>query len=282
MAVGRGGGTVSANRSLHIVTLAGGLGAAALALMHLPSGALAVLAADVAVAQDSAPAPAAPAGRGGGRGGQGPGGQGRGGRGQTEPAVQLFRETWATVMAQPMVQESLSNQQLQLHIYGDPNEIRKTTHAAQDEHYTYTGETTTNWAITVSDPANYWDLSGDGRFRIQTRNSGLRTTRVVIKTADGRYFVSEEGNPESSAWIERDYIFRDLTWRLLLMTDTPTNASNRREPDPDRVPIIPLARTAPDLTRVEEVGFSDLSEGGWIPATSRVRSWEVWGRAVAR
>jgi hypothetical protein len=194
----------------------------------------------------------------------------------------LFRETWATVMAQPIVQTSVSNQSLVLHVYGDAKEIRKTTHAADDEHYTYTGETTTNWALTLSDPKNQWDLSGDGRFRMQTRNSGMRTTRVVIKTADGRYFVSEEGNPDSSAWIARDYIFRDLTWRVLMMTDTPTNASNQRQPNPNRVPIIPTVRATPDLTKVEEVGFTDLMEGGWIPSTSRVRSWEVWGKAVPR
>jgi hypothetical protein len=255
-----------------------------------PSGAPAPVGAAVAQGQQQ-PADGQ-AGRGAGRGGEQAGAPGRGragGRGQggatsppSEPAVMLFRETWATVAAQPMVQASISNQQLVLHIYGDANEIRKTTHAAQDEHYTYTGETTTNWAITLSDPTHYWDLTGDGRFRMQTRSSGLRTTRVVIKTADGRYFVSEEGSPDSSAWIVRDYIFRDLTWRTLLMTDTPTNASNRREPDPSRVPIIPTARATPDLSRVEEVGFSDLMEGGWIPSTSRVRSWEVWGKAIPR
>lgn len=198
------------------------------------------------------------------------------------PAVMLFRETWATEAAQPMVQASISNKALTLHIYGDANEIRKSTHAADDEHYTYTGETTTNWSLTLSDPKNYWDLTGDGRFRMQTRNSGLRTTHIVIKTADGKYFVSEEGNPESTAWIARDYIFRDLTWRALLMTDTPSNASNRRQPNPKRVPLIPQQRATPDLTKIEEVGFSDLMEGGWIPSTSRVRSWEVWGKAVPR
>jgi hypothetical protein len=216
-------------------------------------------------------------GRGAGRGGRGDGGF-------TAPpadsAVMLFREVWSSEMAQPMVQASLSNQALVLHIYGKADEIRKTSHPTED--YTYTGETTTNWAITVSDPKHYWDLTRDGRIRLKTRNSGFRTTHVIIKTADGRYFASEEGNPESTAWIERDYIFRDLTWRTLLMTDTPTNASNRREPDPHRVPIIPTARATPDLKTVDEVGFSDLVAGGWIPATSRIQSWEVWGKAVPR
>ena len=211
-------------------------------------------------------------------------GQGRGGgftSAPPNPAVLLFREAWTRApMAQPMTQENLGNQQLTLHVYGHADEIRKTFHP--DEDYTYTGEATTNWALTVSDSKSLWDLSGDGRVRFRTRNSGYRFLHVVIKTADGRYFVSEEGAGESTAWIDTDFILRDLTWRLLLMTDTPTNASNRRQPDPARVPIIPTSRATPDLTRVEEVGFSDLMAGGWIPATSRVQAFEAWGRVVAR
>jgi hypothetical protein len=240
-----------------------------------PSGAAAAAQPDGGTRQGAGQQPGAP------------GQRGRGGRGEggftgppAEPAKLLFREVWAQEMAQPMVQASLSNANLSLHLYGNPDEIRKTSHPTED--YTYTGETTTNWAITLSDSKSYWNLTGDARIRLKTRNSGFRTTHVVIKTADGKYFASEEGNPESSAWIERDYIFRDLTWRALLMTDTPTNASNRRQPNPKRVPIIPTTRSTPDLAKVEEVGFSDLAEGGWIPATSRVQSWEVWGKALAR
>jgi hypothetical protein len=134
----------------------------------------------------------------------------------------------------------------------------------------------------VSDKTSYWDLSGSGKIRLKTQNTGYRFLHVVIKTADGRYFVSEEGSGESSVWIETDYIFHDLHWRNLLMTDTPTNASNKRPPNPKRVPIIATSKGTPDLTKVEEVGFSDLMEGGWIPATSRVSAFDLYGKAVPR
>jgi len=200
---------------------------------------------------------------------------------QTEPAKHLFHEAWTRApMAQPMVQDNLGNQHLTLHIYGNASEIRKAFHP--DEDYTYTGETTTNWAITVSDKTAFWDLARDGRIRLQTRNSGYRFLHIVIKTANGRYYVSEEGSGESTAWIETDYTLGDLHWRNLLMTDTPTNASNRRAPDPKRIPIIPTSKATPDLSRVDEVGFSDLTAGGWIPATSRVKSFDLWGRTVPR
>jgi hypothetical protein len=199
---------------------------------------------------------------------------------QAQPKL-LFHEAWTRApLTQPMVQENLGNQHLTLHLYGNANEIRKTMHPADD--YTYTGETTTNWAITVSDKAAYWDLSGNAKIRLKTQNSGYRFLHVVIRTADGKYFASEEGSPESSSWIERDYVFSELHWRNLLMTDTPTNAINRRQPDPKRVPIVPTSRATPDLSKVDEVGFSDLMEGGWIPATSRVAFFDLYGQAVPR
>jgi hypothetical protein len=198
-----------------------------------------------------------------------------------EDAPLLFEEVWTRApMTQPMTQANLGNQNLRLHIYGNADEIRKTFHPVED--YTYTGETKNNWALTVSDPTVLWDLSRNGKITLRTRNSGFRATHVVIRTADGAYFVSEEGSPDSTAWISRDYILADLTWRSLLMEDRPTNASNTRQPDPARIPIVPQARAIPDLTRISEIGFSDLMPGGWIPSTSRVKSWSVYGKAVPR
>lgn len=211
-----------------------------------------------------------------------PEGRGRGaGPGGAVSAELIFEEGWMDLpMAEPITQEHLSNKNLVLHLYGDSAHIRASNH--RPDFYTYTGETVTNWALTVSDPEYYYDLSGNGRMMLRTRNSGFRRTHIVIKTLDGQWFASEEGNPDSSAWINRDYVLSDLHWRELLMTDTPTNASNQREPDPSLVPIIPLGTGDPDLSRVDEVGFSDLMPGGWIPATSRVNVFAVYGRKVQR
>ena len=102
-------------------------------------------------------------------------------------------------------------------------------HPADD--YTYTGEVTTNWAITVSDKANFWNLTGAARMRLKTQNTGYRFVHVVIKTADGRCFRERGGQRRVELVDRRDYVLSDLHWRNLLMTDTPTNASNRRQPD---------------------------------------------------
>jgi hypothetical protein len=210
-----------------------------------------------------------------------PGGRGGFTSAPSEPAQLLFHEAWTRApMSQPMVQDNLANKQLDLHIYGNANEIRKAFHPEED--YTYTGETVENWALTVSDKTSSWNLAGDGRIRFRTRNSGYRFLHVVIKTADGKYFVSEEGSGESTAWIETDYILSNLHWRNLLMTDTPSNASNRRQPNPKRTPIVATSIATPDLTKVDEIGFSDLMPGGWIPSTSRVNAFWLYGKAVPR
>jgi hypothetical protein len=235
-------------------------------LIALVSG----LAVFLAASPDASQPPPRPAG-------------GRGGftSAPSEPAQLLFHEAWTRApMAQPMTQDNLGNKDLDLHIYGNANEIRKAFHPEED--YTYTGETVENWALTVSARASYWNLAGDGRIRFRTRNSGYRFLHVVIRTADGKYFVSEEGSGESTAWIETDYILSNLHWRNLLMTDTPSNASNRRQPNPKRTPIVATSPATPDLTRVDEVGFSDLMPGGWIPSTSRVNAFWLYGKSVPR
>jgi len=247
---------------------------------------IAIVFTVVSLAQTPTPPPGQTRGArgtgGGGNNGVNPGmDTGGAGIGSAEVAPMIFEEHWRDIpMSQPITPEHLSNPNLLLHIYGDINGIRATQHPT--EAYTYTGETVTNWALTLSDPKFYYDLSGTGKVMLRTRNSGYRFTHVVLKTLDGKWYASEEGSPESTSWIEREYALADLHWRILLMTDTPSNASNRRKPDPKLVPIIPMGVGKPDLSKVDEVGFSDLMPGGWIPSTSRVNSWKVFGKKVPR
>lgn len=239
----------------------------------------------LALAQAPAGAPRqtqAPAGTRGANGQAIPQGMGAGASfGSAEIAALIFDEKWNnTPNAQPITPAHLSNKDLTLHLYGDTAMIRKSAHPT--ENYTYTGESRTNWALTLSDPKSYWDLSGAGKVMLRTRNTGYRFTHIVIKTADGKFYASEEGSGESSSWMNVEYVLSDLHWRNLLMTDTPSNASNQRKPDPALVPIIPTTKATPDLKKVEEVGFSDLMPGGWIPATTRVNEWAVYGKKVPR
>src|SRR4029453_11014742 len=119
----------------------------------LLGAATAVVFCLVASAADAQTAPPAQPRPGGGRGGVN--------SAPSEPAQLLFHEARTRApMAQPMVQDNLGNKNLDLHIYGNANEIRKAFHPEED--YTYTGETIENWALTVSDKNSFWNLAGDG------------------------------------------------------------------------------------------------------------------------
>ena len=43
-----------------------------------------------------------------------------------------------------------------------------------------------------------------------------------------------------------------------------------------------LTSSATDSPRLDEVGFSDLTAGGWIPATARVAAFDLYGKTIAR
>ena len=220
--------------------------------------------------------------RGGGAGGGAPRAGGAPTFGTDESAPLLFEEKWTRApMSQPMKLDSLANKTLTLHLYGDTAGIRKTFHETED--YTYTGETRSNWMITVSDATSYFDMRLPGKVMLRTRNNGFRETHVAIRTADGNYYVSEEGSPESRAWMNRDYILADLHWRSLTMEDSPSNAASTIRPkDPNRHVIVPAGVATPDLSRVSEIGFTDLMPGGFIPSTTRINAWAVYGKKVPR
>lgn len=226
----------------------------------------------------------APAGRGqGGGGGLGRAADGIPLNGMPAEGVPkpplLFREAWNDKpIAQPITQEHLGNQHLNLHLYGDSANIRKSNH--EPYYYTYTGETRSNWALTVSDKTRYLNFLPLGKVRLDSKQSGWRALHVVIKTADGSYFVSEEGAGETVDWALTEWHLRDLHWRALVVNLA--NAPARWGGAPPVQPIVASAPARPDLSRVDEVGFSDLMPGGLIPNTSRIRWFEVYTDWVPR
>jgi hypothetical protein len=191
----------------------------------------------------------------------------------------LFREGWnSQPIAQPITQNHLGNQHLALHLYGDSANIRKSNH--EPYYYTYTGETRSNWALTVSDKTRYMNFLPLGRLRLDSKQSGLRALHIVIRTADGGYYVSEEGAGETVDWVTTEWHLRDLHWRTLIV-DLPSTPA-RWGGAPKVQPVVPSAPAQPDLRRVDEIGFSDLMPGGLIPSSSRIRWFEVYADWVPR
>ena len=263
------------------------------------------------LAQAPAPSPAAPSpgappqqggaaqpgtrgGRAQGRAGRGPGGDPTRGNNRApdgiplsgmppegvDKAPMIFHEGWAPglPLAQPTTQEHLANQFLRMHLYGDSANIRASNH--DPDYYTYTGETRWNWALTVSDGTRFMNFNPLGKIRWETKQSGYRFLHVMLKGADGSYYISEEGDGESVDWRTTEWFLRDLHWRNLVVGFASVPA--RWGGGPQVQSLAATTPAKPDLSKVDEIGFSDLMPGGLIPSSSRVRWFEVYANWVPR
>jgi len=220
--------------------------------------------AGAAFAQQRAQAPA----------GQQEGQRGRGARVTRAPL--LFREVWKQTPAggeHPVdVSQSLSNSNLELKLYGPTGKEILMTGAATDENnptHLWTGMCTTPCAFTLRDKGNFADLSGLARVKMLTKTSGFHKVNLIVKLADGTMLIGDSFEGSTADWLESDLAVGELRWRKL---------------DPERVVTVGDWVNAPNLSKVDEIGFADLmpgsghGQGGW----SDVGFIEVYAKGVKR
>jgi len=177
-----------------------------------------------------------------------------------------FRETPA---ATPITQEHIGNSRVALALYGPGRDgVKKSHHdtPADDPYYVWDGTCGGNCAITLREKSAAVDLTGQAKIRWRTKQSGYRRLHVVVKLASGDWLVSQPLESDSSDWRESEWAIADLRWRKL---DVKTLVEGT-----------PVA--SPDLSRVDEIGWTTLMTGGGTPACSRVDWFEVYGRRLAR
>jgi len=158
---------------------------------------------------------------------------------------------------------------LQLSLYGPGKDgIKKSHHDVpkDDPYYIWTGTCAGNCAITLRDKSSYVDLTGRAKIRWRTMQSGFRQLRLILKLANGTWLVSEHAEGPSSDWRETEVTLADVLWRRL---DIKTIVEGAWV---DKL----------DLSKVDEIGWTDLMTGGSSPASSRVDWIEVYGKAVTR
>jgi hypothetical protein len=187
----------------------------------------------------------------------------------SRPGV-LFREDWKEIAAvTPVTQEHVSNPELVMTRHG-PGEakIRKSHHdqPADDPFYIWSGEADSNWALSLRHSRLVMDLTGSAKIRWRAKQTGFRQLRVILKLAGGKWIVSDQFDDDSVDWRVREFNVADLRWRILDITKV---TEGRWEP-------------TPDLSRVEEIGFTDLMVGGRTAASSRLDWIEVYARGVPR
>ncbi|MEP7270373.1 MAG: hypothetical protein ABI882_02660 [Acidobacteriota bacterium] len=182
---------------------------------------------------------------------------------QERPTL-MFREDWKeSPAATPITQDHVANPDLILFRYGPGKDQIKKSHHDQpkdDPYYVWSGECTSNWAIALRHRRLIADLGGGAKIRWRSKQTGFRQLRLILKLADGTWIVSEQADGPSEDWRIRESLIADQRWRAL---DISTITEGR-----------PVER--PDLSRVEEIGFTDLMAGGRTPASSRLDWIEVW------
>jgi hypothetical protein len=179
-----------------------------------------------------------------------------------------FREDWKEIpAATPVIQEHVSNPLLVLNLYGPgADSIKKShhDHPADDPYYIWSGLCTGNWAVTLRKKETCADLSSFAKIVWRSKQAGYRQLHIILKLADGTWLVSDQGEGASTDWRIREFNISDITWSALdIQTIT------------EGLPV-----NNPDLTRVEEIGFTDLMRGGQSVACSRLDWIEVYGKAV--
>ncbi len=182
----------------------------------------------------------------------------------------FFREDWKKIpAATPVTPEHLMNPKLQLGLYGPGKDgVRKSHHDApnDDPYYIWSGECVGNCAIALRDKQSYADLRGLAKIRWRTKQSGFRELRLILKLRDGTWLVCDHSEGATVDWHETEFAIADVHWRSLDIKTIVEGAWVEK----------------PDLSKVDEIGWTDLMVGGNSPASSRVDWIEVYGQPVSR
>lgn len=225
-------------------------------------------------------------GGGGGRGGAGGGAAAAAPAARPAPTVAArvmnvtFKPAEAGKTEQlAFVQANVADANLELKQYGAGKQVL--TNAGNEAQFipfsAWTGEAEGPFALTFRDKNNSLDLSGGSKIRWATKTSGFHGVRPVIKLLDGTMYVGDVASQNDVA--------------MMIVTEFPVGTVRWMKVDPMKVVTLSSPGgtfnqiwAAPDLTKVDEVGFADLvpgsghGAGGWV----HVGSIEVYGKAVKR
>ena len=200
----------------------------------------------------------------------------------------FFREDWKHVPADtpehPVTQASLSSPNLELRLYGETRqgtnpdtgiwEIQRAS-PKDDPTFIYTGPCMTPCALAIRDRSNYVNLTGLAKIRWRTKQTGFHMLRPIIKLADGTWLVGDHAEGPSVDWRETEFALADVRWHWLNADKVVTTKDSEWVVNPD-------------LSKVDEVGFTDLMPGNvadhghGTSGASRVDWIEVYGTPVAR
>jgi hypothetical protein len=195
-------------------------------------------------------------------------------KGPARPPL-FFREEWKQIPGggeHPVTANTPANTNLEMKLYGTSGKDIQLTGAAGDENnpiHLWNGLCESNCAVTLRDKGNYVDMTGLAKVRWLIKVSGFHQVHPIAKLANGTWLVGDHADGSITDWHEYDFSVADVRWLRL---------------DIEKVVAKGNWVDKPDLSRVDEIGFSDLmpgsghGPGGW----SDVAWIEVYGKPVKR
>ena len=185
-----------------------------------------------------------------------------------EPTPLFFREAWKETVEVPVTQAYLSNPDLELKLYGPGAKDIQITAEGSAPHL-WTGLCAQMCGVALRHKTNNVDLTGKAKIRWLVKTSGFREIRPMLKLADGTWLVGDHADAYTFDFHESEFFLADVHWLKL---------------DVDKIYTRGNLLDKVDLSKVEEIGFTDLTpgaghgNGGW----SDVAWIEVYGKAVKR
>ncbi|HVS24936.1 MAG TPA: hypothetical protein VMU03_14505 [Gammaproteobacteria bacterium] len=192
----------------------------------------------------------------------------------TRPPL-FLKEDWKQIPGggeHAVTPASVTGAGVELKLYGASSKEIQLTGADGDENnptHVWTGLCTTPCGLALRDKARYVDLTGLARIRWNVKTSGFHEVRPIVKLADGTWLAGDHTEASTLDWLVGEFSVASVRWLKL---------------DPERLVTTGNFVDKPDLSKVDEVGFVDLTPasghgpGGW----SDVAQIEVYGNAVKR
>jgi len=186
-----------------------------------------------------------------------------------QPPPLFFKETWKRAPGNvPVTQDFVVNTDLQLTLYGAGKEDFGVTSEGDVPHI-WTGLCATACALTLSHKDNFVDLTGKAKIRWYTKTSGFHEVRPVLRLADGTLLVGNHVDANTLDYLESEFYVSEVRWLKLDAATVRTKG---------------ILLDKVDLSKVDAIGFADLSPGSGHGAGgySDVAWIEVYGKPVKR
>ena len=187
----------------------------------------------------------------------------------------FFEEAWQQLPKggeNPISQAHISNPALELKLYGPKSDqLQITGFDGNDTNptHTWSGLCGAGCTFAFRHTDAFADLTGSARMMVQSKTSGFHKIHPFIKLADGTTYIGDYELGQTTDFLFQEFRFQQVKW-ISFNTETGFTRGN-------------LVDTI-DLSRVDEIGFTDLQPGadhgpgGW----SDVAVVRVYANAVPR